>query len=216
MDFKKAFDSINHDILLRKLHFYGFHGKIYQWIKSYLSNRSQYIKLEETESSLQNIDFGVPQGSILGPLLFLIFINDMPNCSDLIFFCLFADDSNLFINATDFDSLQNILNKELPKVSNWILVNKLSINFKKTHYLVFQRSKQPCSINLKLSNHNIPQQKCSKMLGVVIDDKLSWKDHIQHVTKKVASAVGILNKLKKSLNLEARKILYYSLIYPYL
>ena len=216
MDFKKAFDSINHDILLRKLQFYGFHGKIYQWIKSYLSNRSQYIKLEEAESSLQNIEFGVPQGSILGPLLFLIFINDMPNCSEIIFFCLFADDSNLFINATDFDSLQSILNNELPKVSNWILVNQLSVNFKKTHYLVFHRGNQPRSISLKLCNHKVPRQNCSKMLGIFIDDKLTWKDHIQHVTKKVASAVGVLNKLKKSLNMEARKILYYSLIYPYL
>ena len=121
----------------------------------------------------------------------------MPNCSEIIFFCLFADDSNLFINATDFDSLQSILNNELPKVSNWILVNQLSVNFKKTHYLVFHRGNQPRSISLKLCNHKVPRQNCSKMLGIFIDDKLTWKDHIQHVTKKVASAVGVLNKLKK-------------------
>ena len=216
MDFKKAFDSIDHNILLKKLQFYGFHGKIYQWIKSYLSARSQYIKVGEAESTYQSIKFGVPQGSILGPLLFLLFINDLPNCSDLIFFCLFADDSNLFLNAPDFRSLQILLKNELPKVSNWILINKLSLNLSKTHYLLFHRVRQTQALEVTLCNKRIPIERSSKMLGVFIDDKLSWKDHLSHVTKKLSSAIGIINKLKQSLNFEAKKSVYYSLVYPYL
>lgn len=131
LDFSKAFDTVDHDILLKKLCHYGINGTALTWFESYLKNRTQFVTYNKIASSSKNIKCGVPQGSILGPLLFLIYINDLNNICEHTFSILFADDTNLFISGTNIDDLCTKINDELKNVSKWLKVNKLSLNIKK-------------------------------------------------------------------------------------
>ena len=131
LDFSKAFDTVDHDILLTKLYHYGIRGNALQWFKSYMSERKQFVTYNGTSSSMKTICCGVPQGSILGPILFLLYINDLSNvCKNTEPF-LFADDSNLFISDKDPLNLESQLNKELENISVWLKINKLSLNIKR-------------------------------------------------------------------------------------
>ena len=135
LDFAKACDTVNHKILLKKLEYYGIRGTSLQWFESYLTNRKQCVKIGDTHSQTDTIKCGVPQGSILGPLLFLIYINDIVNCSNILQFTLFADDTCIFYSAKPDPSIVNTLNNELKKVSKWLTTNKLSLNVDKSSYL---------------------------------------------------------------------------------
>ena len=128
MDLFKAFDTIDHDILLKKLYHYGIRGKALEWFRSYLTNRKQFVAINGHCSPQQDLDCGVPQGSILGPLLFIIYVNDIQNSSDILHFVLFADDSNVLFSHPDPITLVNTLILELEKLLHWIRANKLSLN----------------------------------------------------------------------------------------
>ena len=136
--YKKAFDTVNHDILLTKLEHYGIRGTPLAWFKSYLSERKQYVSVNGSNSSHLEVTFGVPQGSVLGPLLFLIYINDLPLSSSKLTFYLFSDDTNIYYDAENLYQLQRVINKELKKVKTWLDVNKLSLNIDKTNYIIFK------------------------------------------------------------------------------
>ena len=138
--FQKAFDTVNHSILLDKLYIYGIRGPALSWITSYLSNRCQYVVYNGYESERKYINCGVPQGSILGPLLFLIYINDLPAVSKLFMPILFADDTNLFCTSQNVNSLIEEINRELANVYAWVQSNKLSLNIDKTNYMLFHRN----------------------------------------------------------------------------
>ena len=137
LDYSKAFDCINHSILLQKLQYYGIRGVALDWFKSYLSNRKQFVYFNDTKSNYRDITCGVPQGSILGPILFLIYINDIVNISKILFPILFADDSNVFLAGKNPNDMIIKMNVELEKLVKWLQANKLSLNVKKTHFMFF-------------------------------------------------------------------------------
>ena len=139
LDFSKAFDTVNHAILFKKLEFYGVRGIALKWFQSYLCNRFQYVEYNDSASMKGNITCGVPQGSILGPLLFLIYVNDLANASEIVFSILFADDTNMFLSGKDPNLLVKIMNQEMENVVDWLKLNKLSLNLKKTHFILFRR-----------------------------------------------------------------------------
>ena len=217
LDFSKAFDTVVHNILLTKLYHYGIRGNALQWFKSYMSERKQFVSYNGTSSSMKTVCCGVPQGSILGPILFLLYINDLSNvCKNTEPF-LFADDSNLFISDSDPYKLQSQLNNELENISLWLKVNKLSLNIKKTHYMVFTRKRKiTTDISLNIDGNLITEVSSTKFLGVYLDNKLTWKKHIDYITAKVSRGFGLISKAQKLLNADALLTLYYSFLYPYL
>ena len=216
LDYSKAFDTINHDILLYKLSRYGIRGKALEWFRSYLSNRKQYVCLNGHSSELQYINCGVPQGSLLGPLLFILYINDFCRSSDILSFILFADDTNLFLSHSDPNYLVNTVNIELGKLTQWIRANKLSLNLQKTKYMLFSNSLVSLPDNIYFDNSPLDKVSDIKFLGVTIDDKLSWRLHVDTICKTISRNIGIINRLKTHLPSNSLFTLYSSLILPYL
>ena len=215
LDLKKAFDTVDHEILLCKLEKYGFGDASLEIMKSYLSNRLQCVDYKGVMSSLKHVKIGVPQGSILGPLLFLLYINDLPNTSTNVKFLLFADDTALFVESTQ-DELQRKLDEELPKVCKWLEANKLSLNTDKTYYQLYSNSKTKVSLSVKLNKTEIREAKTVRYLGVLIDNDLKWKSHIIHTSNIVSRNIGIINRSKYFLPIKHRCLLYNALILPYL
>ena len=164
------------------------------------------------------IKCGVPQGSVLGPLLFLLYINDIENCSELISVILFADDTNILYSHTCLKTLNKIIQVELDKITDWLSVNKLSINATKTKFVLFRsRNKKPAqSINISINNENIKQEKHTTFLGIVIDEFLTWYNHLDLVGKKMIKCAAIISRMRYYITLNSLKLIYYALVYPYL
>ena len=198
IDLRKAFDTVNHEILLRKLEHYGIRGMAQNWFKSYLTNRKQYVSLNGESSELKQIACGVPQGSCLGPLLFLLYINDLPNISEVLHFYLFADDTNIYYEADNMEKLETVINKELRKLGTWLIVNRLSLNIDKTNFLIFHPYNKPLKqrITLKIHKKAISESDYIKYLGIMVDSTLTWNIHIDKISKTISWATGLLYKIR--------------------
>ena len=217
LDLRKAFDCVHHETLTFKLEKYGLRGFALSWIRSYLNGRQQYVKVGNSESSLENIRAGVPQGSLLGPVLFILFINDIFYVSDILKILLYADDSTIFLSDPDPTILFTQINTELSKLNDWFVSNKLSLNVQKSCWMVFTNKKidiQTTSVKID----DLPLKFCNetKSLGVIFDQNLSFKSHIQVIISKISKTIGIFYKIRYLVPYNVLLNLYYSLIYPYL
>jgi exonuclease III len=220
IDLSKAFDTISHKVLLHKLDKLGIRGVANSWFRSYLSNRYQYMELYGVVSSMEDTTCGVPQGSILGPILFLIYVNDISS-STVAKILSFADDTTISLSSPNISELYNRMNHELLKLNDWFQANKLCLNVKKTKYILFRSSlSNPQLINEhlfingeevdRIGNHQ--KEKSFKFLGIHIDETLSWKYHIQKVCSKISRSNYMISKAKNFLPKSSLKTLYSSLI----
>ena len=185
---------------------------MYEWLKSYISNRKQYVNVNSNRSDLQHIICGVPQGSILGPLLFILYINYITNTSDVLDFILFADDTTILYSHKNIESQINLFNRELLEMSNWFKANKLSVTASKINFMVLgtpQMTKYGQNVAdtndasdvpntcVILDGTELSRVKRTKFLGLTIDENLTWKYHIDIITKTVSCNIGVMNKIKQ-------------------
>ena len=197
---------MNHKILIEKLSHYGIRGPPLLWFSDYLSNRKQFIKFNDALSDYKTVNCGVPQGSILGPLLFLIYVNDISNCSSLLKLILFADDTSLFSSGEDLTKLIRIVNQELSVIATWLKSNKLSLNLKKTKCATFcaKNKKYNKTIDIIIDNKQIEQVSSIIFLGVHIHEHLDWRPHINSVSLKMSKSIGLINKIRSLISATAR------------
>lgn len=224
IDLQKAFDTVDHSILLHKLAHYGIRGVINDWFCSYLNGRTQTTQVGAYISKREKTSCGVPQGSVLGPLLFLIYINDIYKASNKLGFYLFADDTNLLYADKNLKSLESVVNVELLNVCDWLSANKLSLNIKKTNFVIFHPYQKRLDYEVKLNIYDnqknrlisIERKSYVKYLGVLMDSNLCWKYHISHIASKISSHIGIISRLRHFTPFRTLLNIYRSLISPYI
>lgn len=214
IDFTKAFDLINHRILLHKMETYGVRGKAQDLMKSYLSHRTQYVDFKNSLSSIQTISAGVPQGSILGPLLFLIYLNDIVYCTTNSEFVSYADDTSVFISGKSERDIEKKASRALDALDTWTKANCLKINTKKTKIVLYIPKRKVITkpINVSLSHDLVEIVDSVKILGVIFSNHLTWNDHIDYVRSKISSAVGVMTRLRTILPVKVRLLIYNSLV----
>ena len=218
IDLQKAFDTVNHDILIDKLSYYGIRGIPNQWFKSYLSNRKQYVSINGYNSDTMNIKHGVPQGSVLGPLLFLIYINDLYKCLAYSTAYHFADDTNLLVVSKTQKQIQKCINIDLKLLHKWLIANKISLNCAKTELILFSGSTDDTNFdyNVKINGHNLTPTNKLKYLGVIIDNKLNGDFHCQVLTGKLNRANGMLSKIRHYVPKTELKSIYHAIFASHL
>ena len=218
IDFKKAFDTVDHQILINKLDRIGIKGKNLLWLKSYLANRSQATIANNIISDRRQITCGVPQGSILGPYMFLIYINDLSNSLKLSSVKFYADDTALYLKGTNPELLRHQMEMELRTMSDWCATNKLTINPQKTKAMYFPAKRKAKDFKpplIGLNNAMLDYIDHYKYLGVVLDKQLNFSLHLSQVHKLVAHKIYLLNKIRNMVTTQGTLSIYKSKILPY-
>ena len=224
IDLKKAFDTVDHKILLKKLKMYGVTGLEYDWFTSYLDNRKQFCRVDGTSSGVRGINCGVPQGSCLGPLLFLIYINDLPFSLQKCHVSMYADDTAISLSSKSIDDLQNDLNLDLLNLQDWLHANKLSLNVVKTQSLIIGSGpsirmieNQPdAPPSFSIGDQDIEMITYTRYLGVQIDSKINWGKHIDTLKTKANRALGLIKYSKKYLPSDILNKMYRGIVEPHL
>ena len=224
LDLSKAFDTLDRDILLHKLQYYGITGTALDWFRSYLTERYQYVDYNGASSSMKLLTTGVPHGSILGPLLFIIDMNDIHTVSNNLNFILYADDTTLtsplcsfaYGGYHDINRVSTLINSVITKISEWLSVNKLSLNENKTKFMIFHNYQKVMTDSdipqLEINNTPIERVTEIKFLGITINEFMNWGSHSVKIANKICRTLGVMNCLKRYLPLTALKIMYDSLI----
>jgi hypothetical protein len=219
LDLSKAFDTIDLDILLLKLTHYGIRGLPYDWIKSFLCHRFQSTKISGSSSDKRVINLGVPQGSILGPVLFLIYINDIVNSSPDLRFNLYADDTVISCSGTDLEQVFGLLNGAMGLVDVWLKVNRLTLNTSKSNYVLFHNRRPNALIppfDLTIGSGVIERVRVVKYLGVLIDERLTWIPHLGRLRTILSRSVAVIRRLSRTIPFSALKLTYYAIFHSYI
>jgi len=219
LDISKAFDTIQFCIMKSKLEHLGFRGIVLNLIMNYLTDRQQYVYVNNSNSFYSNVIYGVPQGSILGPLLFLLYINDLPNVLNFSKIIMYADDVVIWYSHNCLNIVTDIMNSEMKNIYNWYTENKLSINFSKSNYMIFHGNKKIIPSNMEpifLGSNSLEQVKVVKYLGIYIQNNLRWSHQIKCVTTKIAAYVGIISKIRHYFSLKIILMYYYSFIHSHI
>ena len=212
IDLQKAFDTVDHHILLKKLD-YGIRGKANEWFKSYLSDRQQYVSINGFNSTNKIMNYGVPQGSVLWPLLFLIYINDLHNAINYSITHHFADDTNLLLSNDSLKKLQKQVNLDLKFLCNWLKANKISLNASKTELLLFRHPNKKLNyeIKIKIDGKKIVPSDSVKYLGIIIDSHLNWHHHANELAPKLSRAIGMLAKIRHYVDSKTLFMIYHGI-----
>ena len=215
LDTRKAFDSVNHSILVKKLTKYGIRGKCAELIEDYLSGRTQKVKINDTVSKPKHVTCGIPQGSVLGPLLFIIYINDLNSLSENLHIVTFADDTSLFLSDEHYGNLESVMNKELQSVKTWFDSNKLKLNLDKTCFQIFTKQRDKELPELKIDEIDIKHSHTVRFLGLLLDNQLTFKAHIKKLSTKLSQIAGLIRRARRYLEKEHLLLLYNSLMLPH-
>lgn len=222
IDLSKAFDTVSHKLLLEDLEDIGMRDNCLKLFKSYLANRIQAVKVNGVRSNPDKIEYGVPQGSVLGPILFNIYINGMFSIKTKGEILGFADDTAIFYKANTWEELRETVEADLPLIKNWFEYKLLTINMSKTHYLIFScnRNNKPQFDSLHLNSmgqfHTILPKEAVKYLGVYIDSHLRWDTHIDYLCRKLRMLIHKFKYLRDILQLKQLKLLYHALVESHL
>ena len=213
LDLKKAFDTVNHNILLSKLHHYGIRGKANDWFKSFLVNRNQYTSINNTNSTSEKVMYGVPQGSVLGPLLFVIFINDLHVSVRNSKVHHFADDTNLLLISKSLKQINRLINHDLSLLVQWLRSNKISLNTSKTKIIIFRPKGKLIikHLNFRISGEKINTSSTVNYLAVLLHENLQWQTLIDSLITKLSTAVGLLSKVRYYVPKYLLRTIYFSI-----
>ena len=218
IDLKKTFDTVNHDILLKKLSYYGIRGLSNEWFKSYLTDRNQFVSINGFDSNILKTNIGVPQGSVLGPLLFLIYINDLNTAIKHSLVHHFADDTNLLHINSSMKKLNQLLNHDLKSLCNWLKANKIALNVAKTEFLFFRSPTKVITDfpKLKIDGKLLHPSQNVKYLGIQIDEFLSFNKHANYMVSKLRRNNEMLLKIRHFVPVNVLRSIYYSIFESHL